>query len=224
MTDHLPKPLLPVAGRTLLGPRIAAPSTAAGARAIAVNTHHLADRIADHLRARPDADRFHLSFHETEILGTGGALDGARAFSSPADDFLVYNGDVLCDADLARPAGRPPPSGALATLLLVDWPEVNTVTLGADGACAILAGSATRGPAATTGTTGPDLHRASPVTGLLGRARGSQRCWRTSGRVFRPLIDPLVRALVSGPAGLGTTSAPCRGTWPSSVACWARGS
>ncbi len=158
LSDHVPKPLLPVAGATLLDRAIAALDQA-GIERIAVNLHHRADRIAAHLAARPDAARFHLS-REPEILGTGGALAGARAFLAGARVCVVYNGDVLCDLDLSvllaahlcrRAADLAP---ALATLALVDWPVVNSVLLGPDGGVRDIAGRLGAAAAAPAGCRG----------------------------------------------------------------------
>ena len=146
LTDLVPKPLLPVGGRALLDLAIANLDRA-GAGPIAVNTHHLGDQVAAHLRARPDAARFTLS-PEPEILGTGGALDGARAFLSRADTILLHNGDVLTDADLRALLAEHRGTGAVATLLLVDHPAVNTVEVAADDAIVSLAGRPAPGAAA----------------------------------------------------------------------------
>lgn len=145
LTDLVPKPLLPVGGRALLDLALANLDRA-GAGPIAVNTHHLGDQVAAHLRARPDAARFTLS-PEPEILGTGGALDGARAFLAQADTILLHNGDVLTDADLRALLAEHRRTGAVATLLLVDQPAINTVEVAADGAVLRLAGR----PAPTAG-------------------------------------------------------------------------
>lgn len=136
LSDYVPKPLLPVTGVALLDRAIAALDQA-GAGRIAVNAHHRADRIVAHLAARPDAARFHPSV-EPRLLGTGGALDGVRTFLEPAPAFLVHNGDVLSDLDCAAllAAHRAQSDRCrrpLATLALVDWPEVNSVLLGGDG-------------------------------------------------------------------------------------------
>ncbi|WP_299360569.1 nucleotidyltransferase family protein [uncultured Paracoccus sp.] len=48
LTDHTPKPLIPVAGRTLLD-RALDLARNGGARRIVVNTHHLGDQITAHL-------------------------------------------------------------------------------------------------------------------------------------------------------------------------------
>ena len=145
VTDYLPKPLLPVVGRTLLD-RGADLLLAAGCSMVAVNAHHRADRIVEHLRRRPDAGRFHLSL-EPELLGTAGAFHGARGFLAEADRFLVFNGDVLCTLPLDEVLANHENSGALATLVLVDHPAVNTVRLGVDGVVRDLAGVLDAAPA-----------------------------------------------------------------------------
>ena len=146
LTDLVPKPLLPVGGRALLDLAVANLDRA-GVGPIVVNTHHLADQVAAHVRARRDAARFTLS-HEPAILGTGGALDGARAFLDGAPEFLLHNGDVLTDADLGGLLRAHRAGGAVATLMLVDCPGVNTVDVGANGEVLRLAGRPAGGPAA----------------------------------------------------------------------------
>lgn len=131
LTDRLPKPLLPLGGEPLLA-RIAGRLRAAGVTHLAVNAHHLADRIEAAARALPGFDEVAV-FPEPEILGTGGALWGARAFLDGDGPFLLHNGDVECDADLAALWAAHVGSGAEATLLLTSWPEVDSVRLGADG-------------------------------------------------------------------------------------------
>ncbi len=125
LTDHLAKPLLPILGRPLLGvilDRLAA----AGAGAIAVNTHHRAGDVRDFVAGSEHASRATL-FHEPEILGTGGGPANVRTFLAETDRFLLHNGDVYSDADLGALITAHRASGATATLLLTDWPEVNTV-------------------------------------------------------------------------------------------------
>ncbi len=131
LTDHTPKPLLNLGGETLLA-RIADRLSAAGIRHLAVNTHHLAAQVAAAARALDGFNEV-LVFPEPQILGTGGALWGARAFLREGDHFLLHNGDVDCDADLATLCHTHLAGGAAITLLLVDWPEVNSVRLGGDG-------------------------------------------------------------------------------------------
>ena len=156
LTSYLPKPLLPVAGVPLLDRAVAA-LTGAGVARIAVNAHHRADRIEAHLAHRSDSARFHFSL-EPRILGTAGALHGARDFLAAAETFLVYNGDVLSDLDLAALLAAHDRGGGLATLVLVDWPEVNSVLLAPDGRVADVAGR-------LTVAAGPD-DRALTFTGI----------------------------------------------------------
>ena len=91
LTERLPKPLLPVAGRTLLD-RALDGLAAAGVVAAVVNTHHLADQIMRHVaeRAHP---RVILS-HEPELLETGGGVVKALAELAPGP-FYVINSDSL---------------------------------------------------------------------------------------------------------------------------------
>ena len=125
VTDHLPKPLLSVGEGTLLDHALAA-FERAGISEVAVNTHHLGGMIASHLQQRKETKQVTV-FHEDEILGTGGALDGARSFLEAADHFIVFNGDVLCNVDLSALMAAHLKHGNLGTMLLVDRPRFNTV-------------------------------------------------------------------------------------------------
>ena len=97
LTETRPKPLVELAGRTLLD-RALDRLTAAGVRRIVVNTHYLAEMIGDHLAGRGDI----VLSHENERLETGGGvrralpLLGARAF-------FVVNSDAVW-RDGAAPA------------------------------------------------------------------------------------------------------------------------
>lgn len=83
-----PKPLIEVAGRTLLEHALDI-ARAAGAGPIAVNAHHRAEQIAAHLRGQPDI----AVLHETpEILESGGAVkNAAEAF--PTGPMITLNAD-----------------------------------------------------------------------------------------------------------------------------------
>jgi aminoglycoside/choline kinase family phosphotransferase/CTP:molybdopterin cytidylyltransferase MocA len=196
LTDLVPKPLLPVGGRALLDLAIANLDRA-GVGPIAVNSHHLGDQVAAHLRARPDATRFTLS-PEPEILGTGGALDGARAFLAHADTILLHNGDVLTDADLRALLAEHRRTGAVATLLLVDHPAVNTVEVAADGAVVRLAGR----PAPTAGAGMSAIARRLTYSGV--------------GVFARRLLDDVP----SGPSSLVDVLARLIAREPGAVRAW----
>jgi MurNAc alpha-1-phosphate uridylyltransferase len=91
LTDHLPKPLVAVAGRTLLD-RALDRCAAAGIETVVVNTHHLAGQIERHLATRTKP-RVVLS-HETELLDTGGGVAKALPHLLPGP-FYAINSDSL---------------------------------------------------------------------------------------------------------------------------------
>lgn len=95
LTELRPKPLCPVANRTLLDralDRLAASGFALASDAVAVNAHHLARQVVDHLEGRGDAAA-HVSVETPEALGTAGALGALRDWLD-GRDVLVHNGDV----------------------------------------------------------------------------------------------------------------------------------
>lgn len=124
LTDDLPKPLVPLAGRPMVF-YVLDRLQAAGVREVHMNTHHLGDRIP---AAVGDGGRWGLSirYHpEGEMLGTGGGLKAAcRVCPSLADGpFFMVNSDVLTDVDLGAVAAAHTAAPALATLVLRDDPE-----------------------------------------------------------------------------------------------------
>ena len=93
VTFTLPKPLVPVCNRPLIGWAVEA-FLAHGISDFVVNLHHLPEPIRAYLpRAFPQA-RFDFSFEE-EILGTGGGVRRARPLLEGDDDFFVANGDTI---------------------------------------------------------------------------------------------------------------------------------
>lgn len=109
ITDTLPKPLVRVAGRTLLD-RVLDHFAAAGLERVVVNTHYRAAQIAAHVeaRAQPAID---LS-PEPVLLETGGGVlnalpllggaDGTVPFAVANSDALWLNGPVPALVRLAR--------------------------------------------------------------------------------------------------------------------------
>ncbi len=130
-TQSLPKPLFTLNNRTVLDLAIER-LLAAGCTRIFINTHHLADRISDHVLGHPDRERLEL-VHEPEILDTGGAIANLKAELSD-DDFVVANADIVHDLDLAPVIARHRQTRALATLILHNCPEFNKLSLGPDDA------------------------------------------------------------------------------------------
>lgn len=99
LTDTTAKPLLHVAGRSLLD-RALDHLAAAGVERVVVNTHWQADRVRDALAARNRPET--VESHEERLLETGGGV--VRALPHLGDDpFYVVNGDAFW-LDGARPA------------------------------------------------------------------------------------------------------------------------
>jgi len=90
ITDHTPKPLVPLAGRTLLDHAIDR-VVAAGVKRVVVNTHYKAEMIEAHLKSRHDV-AIALS-HEAELLDTGGGVK--KALPMLGEAFFVLNSDVF---------------------------------------------------------------------------------------------------------------------------------
>ena len=100
LTDRVPKPLLEAGGKPLIAwhlERLAA----AGCREVVINVSHLGERIAGRL-GDGAAWGLRIAFsREPQALETAGGMALARALLG-ADPFLVVNGDVYCEVDLAR--------------------------------------------------------------------------------------------------------------------------
>jgi aminoglycoside/choline kinase family phosphotransferase/dTDP-glucose pyrophosphorylase len=129
-THALPKPLFPIGGAPLLARHLATLARA-GFTQVAVNTHHLHAQIETYLAGRDWGIGVHLS-HEPEILGTGGAMKRLSDFWG-ADPFLVINADVVCDLDLGALYRAHLHEGWLATLVMHDHPDFNTVAVDGEG-------------------------------------------------------------------------------------------
>ena len=121
LTDHTPKPLLPAAGKPLLDYHLERLAQAGISRVI-INLAHLGEKIRAHVG---DGRRYGLEVsysEETEPLETGGALRQAMPLLG-GEPFLLLNGDVWCDVDLASFCQQPLSPGHLGHLLLVANPE-----------------------------------------------------------------------------------------------------
>lgn len=121
LTDKVPKPLLPVAGRPILAWTLER-LQALGCEAVAINLHHLGEAIRDRFGDRFGDMPLRYS-EEPELLGTLGALGPLRQFFAAADLVLVINGDSLCRWPLKRLVRRHQASRAQATLLLARGPD-----------------------------------------------------------------------------------------------------
>lgn len=95
LTDHTPKPMLPVGDRPLME-IIIEHLRQAGIRRVNLSTHHIAEKISAHFGdgARFGVEVSYLS--EDQPLGTAGALAG---MATSSETLLVMNGDILTHVD-----------------------------------------------------------------------------------------------------------------------------
>ena len=89
LTDRLPKPVIPVAGRSALDRML---DRLAGFERVVVNAWHLAGEIEAAVAARRDPPV--TVVREDRILGTGGGVANALGLLG-GEPFLVANGDVF---------------------------------------------------------------------------------------------------------------------------------
>lgn len=92
LTDHLPKPLVPLGGRALLDHVLDRLAEAQIARAV-VNVHYRADQIEAHLAART-SPRIVVSDERDALLDTGGGIARALPLIG-GEPFLVHNSDTV---------------------------------------------------------------------------------------------------------------------------------
>lgn len=114
LTDTAPKPLVPVFHRPL-AMHVLDHLASAGITEVAVNTHHLADSWRETF---PDGRYRNLEltfFHEPILLETGGGIKNISDFIGD-DPIMVFNGDILSDAPIAKLIAAHENSDRLATL------------------------------------------------------------------------------------------------------------
>jgi len=105
LTDHTPKPLLPVRGRPLIEWHLLALQRA-GVREVVVNTAWLEEQFP---AALGDGSRYGLRLHYSmEGRDHGDALETAGGIANALpllgrEPFLVVNGDIWTDFDYTRP-------------------------------------------------------------------------------------------------------------------------
>ncbi len=92
LTDRMPKPLVPVAGRALID-HVLDRITAAGIGCAVVNVHYLADQIEAHLSTRV-SPRIVISDEREQLLDTGGGVIKARSLLGE-QPFLIHNSDSI---------------------------------------------------------------------------------------------------------------------------------
>jgi N-acetyl-alpha-D-muramate 1-phosphate uridylyltransferase len=143
LTDHMPKPLVQVAGRALLD-HVLDKLGNAGVSDAVVNVHYLPDQIIDHVatRAKP---RVIISDERDEVLDTGGGVVKALPLLGH-EPFFHVNADTLwidgVRPNLARMADAFDP--ARMDILLLMAPTTSSIGYGGRGDYAMLPDGALR--------------------------------------------------------------------------------
>jgi len=126
LTQEIPKPMLPIAGKPLLE-YIVANLARHGFREIAINLHFKPKIIQEYFG---DGSKWGVWFeyaHEPELLGTAGGVKRMEGFLSRDDCFMVHYGDVLTDQDFSAMLDFHRDRKALGTLLVHKRAKSNSV-------------------------------------------------------------------------------------------------
>jgi NDP-sugar pyrophosphorylase family protein len=117
LTIDRTKPAIPFLGKPLVG-YVAEYVARYGFRDVVVNLHHQPESVK---KALGDGRHFGVNIQYTieapEILGTSGALDNARHLLED-ETFLIINGKIITDIDIAAAVETHRKTGALATMVL----------------------------------------------------------------------------------------------------------
>jgi NDP-sugar pyrophosphorylase family protein len=117
LTIDRTKPAIPFLGKPLVG-YVAEYVARFGFRDVVVNLHHQPDSVINALGDGSDYGvKINYTLEEPEILGTSGALDNARHLLED-ETFLIVNGKIISDIDIAKAIETHKKSGAVATMVL----------------------------------------------------------------------------------------------------------
>lgn len=122
LTDHCPKPLLPVAGKPLIVHHLERLAVS-GIEEVIINVSYRADQI---IKALGDGHQWGLKIafsREEAPLETAGGIAHARPLLGDRP-FVLINGDIWCDLDLST---LPALGDNLAHLVLVDNPPQHAI-------------------------------------------------------------------------------------------------
>ena len=118
-TDHHPKALAEVNGKTLLEHSIRYLQKF-GIEDVIVNVHHFADQITEVIEENNGFGSWiTISDEADEVLETGGGLKKAAWYFENEEDFVVMNVDVLSNLDLGKMIEDHQQSDAMATLAVM---------------------------------------------------------------------------------------------------------
>ncbi|GBL27815.1 mannose-1-phosphate guanyltransferase [Verrucomicrobiota bacterium] len=133
LTEHCPKPLLPLGGKPMVE-RALAKLYAAGTRRFLINTHHCPEAWTQAFPTGRWQDAEIRFVHEPVLLETGGGLANITQFLTAEDtQLVVWNGDILSDVQLAEAYAHHTANGAEATLVVREKGPNTNVRITDDG-------------------------------------------------------------------------------------------
>jgi MurNAc alpha-1-phosphate uridylyltransferase len=101
-TDHHPKALAVVNGKTLLQRNVEFLQNH-GIREVVVNVHHFADQVIEAIQKNKGwGSAIMISDESDEVLETGGGLVKARPLLQETDSFLTINADILTNLNITN--------------------------------------------------------------------------------------------------------------------------
>ncbi len=117
LTIDRTKPAIPFLGKPLVG-YVAEYVAKYGFTEVVVNLHHQPESVKEALGNGEDFGvKIEYTLESPTILGTAGALDNARDLLKD-DTFLIVNGKIITDIDIAAALKTHKESGAIATMIL----------------------------------------------------------------------------------------------------------
>lgn len=143
LTDHMPKPLVQVAGKALLDHVLDRLADAGVSQAV-INVHYLPDQIIDHVASR-QRPRVIVSDERAEVLGTGGGVVKALPLLGEVPFFHLNADTIWIDGvqpNLARLVASFDPARMDALLLMA--PTAHSIGYGGSGDYAMLPDGALR--------------------------------------------------------------------------------
>ena len=130
ITDHIPKPLIPLLGKPVLQHVLERVSELSFNK-VGINLNYKSEVLSNWIDQSSFKDKIDL-FHEVDALGTGGALKNAEGLLRQGP-FLVHNSDVLSDIDPGRLVDHHMRSKNLITLAVHDFKKFNSLVLDDNG-------------------------------------------------------------------------------------------
>jgi len=127
LTLHRPKALMPVGNRPMID-RVIEYLKKYNVDELIINAHHHQEQLVAHLdNGRPFGLNIRVKV-EPKILGTGGGIKNTEGFWDD-EPFVVINGDILTDIDLARAYEAHQRAGNLVSLILHDCEPFNQILI-----------------------------------------------------------------------------------------------